>query len=166
MHGHQVGKGAGMNWETGTDIQTRPRIKQTAKENLSHGQGPYSVLGGDLNGEETQKEWICVYGQLIHFAAQKKVTQQCKDTVKCFKKRKEAATIPGPEGHREEAVLQGQGRGSRGQGQDGTTAGLHQASWSCGELKLCGTWPRRVWREETCLEVSVLPPHPFPPLSG
>ena len=81
MYGHQVEKGAGMNWEIGTDIQTRPCIKQMTKENPPYGQGPHSVLGGDLNGEETQKEWICVYGQRIHFAAQKKVTQQCKDTI-------------------------------------------------------------------------------------
>ena len=62
MYGHQVEKGAGMNWEIGTDIQTRPCIKQMTKENPPYGQGPHSVLGGDLNGEETQKEWICVYG--------------------------------------------------------------------------------------------------------
>lgn len=47
-----------------------------------------------------------------------------------------------------------------GQGQDGAMAGLHQASWSCGELK--GAWPRRARREETCPPGGLLPPTPPP----
>ena len=42
----------------------------------------HSVLCGDLNGKEIQKEGIYVYIQLIHFAVQQKLTQHCKATVR------------------------------------------------------------------------------------
>ena len=42
----------------------------------------HSVLCGDLNGKEIQKEGIYVYIQLIHFAVQQKPTQHFKATIR------------------------------------------------------------------------------------
>ena len=40
----------------------------------------HSGLCGDLNGTEIQKEGIYVYVQLIHFAAEQKLTRHCEST--------------------------------------------------------------------------------------
>ena len=40
-----------------------------------------SVLFGDLNGKEIQKQEIYVYGCLIHLAVQQKLIQYCKATI-------------------------------------------------------------------------------------
>ena len=41
-----------------------------------------SVLCGDLNRKEMQKERAYVYVQLIHFAIQQKQKQHCKATIR------------------------------------------------------------------------------------
>ena len=43
--------------------------------------GLYSMLCGDLNRKEIQKEGIYVYVKLTHFAVQQKLTQHCKATI-------------------------------------------------------------------------------------
>ena len=43
--------------------------------------GLYSVLCGDLNGNEIQKEGIYENVKLTHFAIQQKLTQHCKATI-------------------------------------------------------------------------------------
>ena len=44
------------------------------------------MLCGDLNGKEIQKRGINVSVWMIHFAVQRKLTQQCKATKLQFKK--------------------------------------------------------------------------------
>ena len=69
-----------MNWETRIETYTLLTlyIKQTNNENLLYNAGYSTVLCGDLNEKEIQKTGIYVYIQLIHFAVQQKLTQQCK----------------------------------------------------------------------------------------
>ena len=54
----------GVNWEVGTEINTLLCIKQGTNENLLYSTGT-SVLCGDLNGKEIQKEGI--YGVPMGF---------------------------------------------------------------------------------------------------
>lgn len=53
-----------MNWEIETVIYTLLGIKQVTNENTLHSREPYSVLYGDLNGEELQSK----RGARIHIA--------------------------------------------------------------------------------------------------
>ena len=66
----------GINWETGTDIYILLYMKQITNENLLY--STYSVLCGDLNGKEIQRE---EHIELVEFAIQQKLKQHCKATI-------------------------------------------------------------------------------------
>ena len=68
-----------MSFEIGIDVYTLESIKQITSEDLRQSTG--TLLCGGLKGKESEKEGICVYAQLIHFAVQQKLVQRCKATL-------------------------------------------------------------------------------------
>ena len=81
MYGHQVEKGAGMNWEIGTDIHMLPCVGRRLVGTffISESSAQHS---GDLDGRggrrKSKTEGIYVYQELIHFTVpEKRVTLQC-----------------------------------------------------------------------------------------
>ena len=48
----------------------------------------YSMLYGDLNGKEIQKQWGYMYDWFTCLVVQQKLTQKCKATILKFKKEK------------------------------------------------------------------------------
>ena len=73
-----------MDWDTGTDmgILLIPCPAETADEILLYSAGR-CTQGSVLTsmGRKSRREGICVYVQLIHFAAQWRLTQHCKGTI-------------------------------------------------------------------------------------
>ena len=80
--------GGGMNWQIGIDIYTLPCIKQVTNENLlySTGNSTWCSVVTQM-GRKSKKEEIYLDIRLIHFAVQKKLTQQCKATILQLKKK-------------------------------------------------------------------------------
>ena len=73
-----------MDWDIGTDtwICLIPCPAEMADEILLYRAGRCSQ-GSVLTsmGRKSRREGICVYVQLIHFAAQWRLTQHCKGTI-------------------------------------------------------------------------------------
>ena len=73
-----------MDWDTGTDmgILLIPCPAETADEILLYRAGR-CTQGSVLTsmGRKSRSEGICVYVQLIYFAAQWRRTQHCKGTI-------------------------------------------------------------------------------------
>ena len=43
--------------------------------------GLYSILGNNLMGKDSEKEWTCVHTELGHFLVHLKPTQHCTATI-------------------------------------------------------------------------------------
>ena len=75
-YGHQGEKGAWLEGELGVDTYTLLTLQELTVQPKKL----YSVLCGELNGKEIQKQGIYVYIQMIHFGVQQKLTH-CKATI-------------------------------------------------------------------------------------
>ena len=79
-----------MNWEFGIDIYTLLSIKEITSENLRHSTGSFTsksvVTTWEGSKKKNPKTRIYVYGWLIHFAVEQKITQHCKSftSIKIF----------------------------------------------------------------------------------
>ena len=67
------------DWD-GHIYTTMYKIDNYCKSTIQH-QEIYSMLCGDLNEKEIQKEGTYVNTQQVHFAMQQKLTQHCKETI-------------------------------------------------------------------------------------
>ena len=73
--------GRGMDWEPRIGISALLYIECIVNGDLLYGtenSSQYSMIS--YMGKESEKEWICVYVELNHFAIQQKLIQHCKST--------------------------------------------------------------------------------------
>ena len=68
-----------MNWDIGIDLHTLLYMEQVTSENLLYSMGNSTQCSVVTQmGEESRREGICVYVQLIHFAVQQTLANVVK----------------------------------------------------------------------------------------